>query len=347
LTAKAAAQTAFYNGEVSGIYNVHQATAQRNASFNGFRADLMTQQDWGYTIANQTRQWSQQNATSAMMFVAGVATLPMLAADLLAVGALAGRGAMALGRGVMNTADDMGRSLYASYQATGIRGTLLSAASPTTSWTTVQSASLTAMRGAAARIPSALETRVDVALRAMVQKLPVNSEDLAIAAIGGTLNTSIDYVISGGNMSGMDALKSFVGGAVGAGMGSLSSRLITGRAERMGLSSPVMRGELLGGAIGGAAGEFTSLMFEHSLANIVDNPDHWQRIAFAAGAGSLAGGVLYKTSLSWKRGLTPVAFSSSEERASYGTMLGNFGMKAYDGAEAAWQWFATRYGSQP
>lgn len=91
LTAKAAAQTAFYNGEVSGIYNVHQATAQRNASFNGFRGDLMTREDWGRTISAQTQTWAQQDAASLFemgSYLVGGGALVARGVKLMTAGAL-------------------------------------------------------------------------------------------------------------------------------------------------------------------------------------------------------------------------------------------------------------------
>lgn len=261
---------AFDDGVVTGLHKVRTTTALRNASFNGFRGDLMTREDLGYTIANQTRQWSQQNATSAMMFVAGVATLPMLAADLLAVGALAGRGAMALGRGVMNTADDMGRSLYASYQATGIRGTLLSAASPTTSWTTVQIGAMTTARSVASR-PSALST-TDVlhGVNSFAWRNPYNVYGSSIHAakaimanpnaqagfVSGVTNTAVDYYINGDQATlGV----SFVGGFAGGYVGSAAAQ---------NLASVIK--PAVSGLVGGAFGEFTDQQLKGEDTNIPD-----------------------------------------------------------------------------
>lgn len=272
---------AFERGIVEGIHKVHQATAQRNASFNGFRADLMTQEDWGHTIANQTRQWSQQNATSAMMFVAGVATLPMLAADLLAVGALAGRGAMALGRGVMNTADDMGRSLYASYQATGIRGTLLSAASPTTSWATVQSASLTAMRGMTSLTPGSAELALtqfartatgysaqlgsaawsgatNVASRIGLTRLPMPfaGADFVSGGISGSVNVAFEYAKNPSKSAldySVDFATGFVGGMVGnwAATG-IKNVMMFGASSSVARNNALISSEIMGGLVSGA-----------------------------------------------------------------------------------------------
>lgn len=331
LTAKAAAQTAFYNGEVSGIYNVHQATAQRNASFNGFRADLMTQEDWGYTIANQTRQWSQQNATSAMMFVAGVATLPMLAADLLAVGALAGRGAMALGRGVMNTADDMGRSLYASYQATGIRGTLLSAASPTTSWTTVQLGAMTAARSVASR-PSALST-ADVlhGANSFAWRTPhtvygagINATRALMANpnaqagfVSGVTNTAVDYYING------DQAKlgvSFVGGFIGGAAGSFATQNLVSTIK-----------PFTSGFIGGVVGEFADQYLKH------DDPDYIGMLAagFIGGFATVGVNKLFKVNTTIS--LTPPNPTQTTGAAMTGGFVGSYANSGWD------DWYKNRF----
>ncbi len=115
LTAKAAAQTAFYNGEVRGIYNVHQATAQRNASFNGFRADLMTQEDWGRTISAHTQQWASNLQTEAVKLVFDLTTAPLVLGGLGRVGLnLVGSGALKVAQGAFRGTFIQGSSKFAA-----------------------------------------------------------------------------------------------------------------------------------------------------------------------------------------------------------------------------------------
>lgn len=344
---------AFDNGVVEGLHKVRAATAQRNASFNGFRADLMTQEDWGHTIANQTRQWSQQNATSAMMFVAGVATLPMLAADLLAVGALAGRGAMALGRGVMNTADDMGRSLYASYQATGIRGTLLSAASPTTSWATVQSASLTAMRGMTSLTPGSAELALtqfartatgysaqlgsaawsgatNVASRIGLTRLPMPfaGADFVSGGISGSVNVAFEYAKNPSKSAldySVDFATGFAGGVVGnwAATG-MKNMLLVGAHSSVARSNALIKSEIIGGFVSGSVSNYLSQTYSVWQKPQENSFDRSKFIEATLFSGFVGGGVA-KT---WPNLATNTQFGIN---ANFGSVLQN------------WQEFYDRY----
>jgi hypothetical protein len=91
---------AFERSVAEGIYKVRQSKAAADASFSGFRGDLMTQEDWGRTISAHTQQWSSKLQTEAVKLVFDLTTAPLVLGGLGRIGLnLVGSGALKVAQG--------------------------------------------------------------------------------------------------------------------------------------------------------------------------------------------------------------------------------------------------------
>jgi hypothetical protein len=133
LTAKVNSVSTLRAAEERGYFDAHQAYTLRKASFTGFDGNMTDADRWG-AITTQTQRWGQEDTSKILAGMAAVTFAPMMAADLLAVGAFAARGGMALGRFSLEGVNNVGRMMYSQYQAHGARGMLLNAGHAT-SWT--------------------------------------------------------------------------------------------------------------------------------------------------------------------------------------------------------------------
>lgn len=261
---------AFDSGVVEGIYKVNSATAQRNANFTGFRGDLMTQEDWGRTISAHTQKWARQDASDVVTLISIAAMAPMLVADLAVLGVAAGRGALTLGRGLMNGADDLGRSLYSSIQANGIRGTVLNVGSTRTGWAAVESANLSALRSTALRLPSTLETSINrgaialmnqanVGLRTIGARLGSTSDDIIAGSISGVVNVAFEYA-KNPDKAFLDYAGDFGAGFIGGSVGNRVGTMVKGNmlASGWGSKQALIVSEGVGGFVSGSLAYMSS-----------------------------------------------------------------------------------------
>ena len=264
----------FDSGVVEGLHKVKTATARRNANFTGFRGDLMTQEDWGRTISAHTQKWAQQDASDVVTLISIAAMAPMLVADLAVLGVVAGRGALTLGRGLMNGADDLGRSLYSSIQANGIHGTVLNVGSQRVSWATVESANLAAMRSMAAFTPASAELAVTQFARTaagysarlgssawagatgLARGIGLSGSDLIAGGISGSVNVAFEYAKNPEQSLGYYSMAfgaGFFGGAYGNAVAStFKAGLTSGVSSVVARRNAVISSEIVGGLVSGS-----------------------------------------------------------------------------------------------
>ena len=239
------------DGITRGIYNVNQATMLRKASFTGFDGNMTDADRWG-AITTQTQRWGQEDTNKILAGMAAVTFAPMMAADLLAVGAFAARGGLALGRFSLEGVNNVGRMMYSQYQAHGARGMLLNAGYSTNGLTVEMAkyASLkSAQRTAGYVMRNPLPT-FEAGFKASSQFLgkALTNPHVQAGLINGTTNTAADIIFNGfvnDKPEDVNITASFLSGVAG---GFVGSRLAA-------LSKPSLR-PMIGGMSGSVITEW-------------------------------------------------------------------------------------------
>uniref|UniRef100_A0A486XW19 Uncharacterized protein n=1 Tax=Rheinheimera sp. BAL341 TaxID=1708203 RepID=A0A486XW19_9GAMM len=257
------AQQAFRDGQERGYFNAHQGYKLQKASFTGFDGIMTDADRWG-AISTQTRRWGQEDTSTILAGMAAVTFAPMMAADLLAVGALAARGGMALGRFSLEGVNNMGRMMYSQYQAHGARGMLLNAGYSTNGlslevakYASLKSAQRTA--GYVMRNPLAtLQAGFSATGRALTPML--RNENVQAGLINGFVNTSYEAFING-NTDMLDLGKTFAATSVG---GYFGSRVSNSAAFS---SMSTLNREVMAGFIGNASSEALTQFGNYMLSD--------------------------------------------------------------------------------